>query len=32
LDGILYPQRMRDMTKFIFESEARYWVPAGGEE
>jgi peptide deformylase len=32
LDGILYPQRMRDMTKFIFESEARYWVPAEGEE
>src|SRR5580693_6070782 len=32
LDGILYPQRMRDMTKFIFESEARYWAPAEGEE
>jgi peptide deformylase len=32
LDGILYPQRMRDMTKFIFESEARHWMPAGGEE
>ena len=32
LDGVLYPQRMRDMTKFIFESEARHWVPAGGEE
>ena len=26
LDGILYPQRMTDLTKFIFESEARYWV------
>ena len=26
LDGILYPQRMRDMSKFIFESEARHWV------
>ena len=32
LDGILYPQRMRDMTKFIFESEARHWMPAEGEE
>lgn len=27
LDGILYPQRMRDMTKLIFESEARHWQP-----
>src|SRR3569832_612362 len=26
LDGILYPQRMRDMTKFIFESEAHHWM------
>jgi len=26
LDGILYPQRMRDMTKLIFETEARHWV------
>jgi peptide deformylase len=26
LDGILYPQRMRDLTKLIFESEARHWV------
>lgn len=25
LDGILYPQRMTDMTKFIFESEAKHW-------
>lgn len=24
LDGILYPQRMNDLTKLIFESEARY--------
>lgn len=32
LDGILYPQRMRDMTKFIFESEARHWMPADGEQ
>ena len=35
LDGILYPQRMRDLTKLIFESEARHWVPraaAGAEE
>jgi len=27
LDGIVYPQRMREMTKLIFESEARHWLP-----
>jgi peptide deformylase len=26
LDGILYPQRMKDMTWLIFESEARHWT------
>ena len=26
LDGILYPQRMKDLTKLIFESEARHWL------
>jgi len=26
LDGILYPQRMRDMSRLIFESEARHWL------
>lgn len=26
LDGILYPQRMSDLTKLIFESETRHWV------
>ena|ERR1700733_1177919 len=26
LDGILYPQRMRDMTKFLFESEMHHWM------
>jgi peptide deformylase len=26
LDGILYPQRMADLSKLIFESEARHWV------
>ena len=26
LDGILYPQRMRDLSKLIFESEARHWL------
>jgi peptide deformylase len=25
LDGILYPSRMGDLTKLIFESEARHW-------
>ena len=33
LEGILYPQRMRDLTKLIFESEARHWMaPASNEE
>jgi len=31
LDGILYPQRMRDLTKLIFESEARHWAPRATE-
>jgi peptide deformylase len=26
LDGILYPQRMRDLSKLIFESEVRHWL------
>jgi len=26
LDGILYPQRMSDLTKLIFESEAHHWA------
>jgi peptide deformylase len=26
LDGILYPSRMDDLTKLIFESEARHWA------
>jgi peptide deformylase len=26
LDGILYPSRMTDMNKLIFESETRHWV------
>lgn len=26
LDGVLYPQRMTDLTKFIFESEAKHWL------
>ncbi|PKQ06878.1 MAG: peptide deformylase [Alphaproteobacteria bacterium HGW-Alphaproteobacteria-12] len=28
LDGILYPQRMDDLTELIFESEARAWMAA----
>lgn len=31
LDGILYPQRMADMTKFIFESEAKHWLAREAE-
>ncbi|HXL98421.1 MAG TPA: peptide deformylase [Rhizomicrobium sp.] len=30
LDGVLYPQRMRDLSQLIFESESRHW--AGEEE
>jgi len=26
LDGILYPSRMTDLSKLIFESEARHWA------
>ncbi|HUO90682.1 MAG TPA: peptide deformylase [Rhizomicrobium sp.] len=26
LDGMLYPSRMTDLTKLIFESEAKHWV------
>jgi peptide deformylase len=26
LDGMLYPSRMSDLSKLIFESEARHWV------
>lgn len=26
LDGILYPQRMNDLSKLIFESETRHWL------
>lgn len=26
LDGILYPQRMKDLQNLIFESEARHWI------
>ncbi|MDE2134848.1 MAG: peptide deformylase [Alphaproteobacteria bacterium] len=28
LDGILYPQRMSDLKKLIFESEVRHWTEA----
>lgn len=32
MDGILYPQRMRDLTKLIFESEVRHWIAPDTEE
>jgi peptide deformylase len=31
LDGVLYPQRMNDLSKLIFESETRHWVEQGDE-
>jgi peptide deformylase len=27
IEGIVYPQRMRDLKKLIFESEAHHWLP-----
>jgi peptide deformylase len=32
LDGILYPQRIRDLRKFVFESEFKYWVEENPSE
>jgi peptide deformylase len=32
LDGILYPQRMGDLTKLIFETEARHWTKREDEQ
>jgi len=26
IEGVLYPQRMRDLTKLIFESEIQHWL------
>jgi peptide deformylase len=26
LDGILYPQRMKDLKNLVFESESRHWA------
>lgn len=31
LDGILYPQRMSDLSKLIFESEMRHFIEAAGD-
>ena len=31
LDGILYPQRMTDLTKLIFESETKHWLEQASE-
>jgi len=31
LEGVLYPQRMKDMSKFLFESEAKYWIAKESE-
>ena len=32
LDGILYPARMDDMSKLIFESEVKHWVAREAEQ
>lgn len=32
LDGILYPQRMTDLSTLMFTSETRHWEDAGAEE
>jgi peptide deformylase len=26
IDGMVYPQRMADLTKLIFESELQHWL------
>ncbi len=26
LDGVLYPQRMKDLKKLLFESEIQHWL------
>jgi len=31
LDGFLYPQRMVDLQKLVFESEWRHWLKSDGE-
>jgi peptide deformylase len=31
LDGVLYPSRMGDMSKLIFESEVKHWLEEPGE-
>ena len=30
LDGVLYPARMRDLSKLIFESELKHWIAQEG--
>jgi peptide deformylase len=32
LEGVLYPQRMNDLSQLIFESEAKHWIKGGEEE
>ena len=32
LDGVLYPQRMRDLKKLLFESEIHHWLEREEEE
>jgi peptide deformylase len=32
LEGILYPQRMRDLSRLIFDSEAQHWLNQGKSE
>jgi len=32
LDGILYPQRMDDLSELIFESEVRHWLKPPAED
>jgi peptide deformylase len=29
LEGVLYPQRMRDLSQLIFESEIQHWLNKG---
>ncbi len=32
LEGVLYPQRMRDLSKLLFESEIQHWLDRSDQE
>jgi peptide deformylase len=32
IDGVLYPQRMKDLSKLVFESEIQHWLDKSDDE